>query len=204
MADIVTLHTEGVDWNISLCCRYIWSMPSPSTRRVWIEIWQNALIITITIVTLHTEGVDWNFKNKDYFVETKRSPSTRRVWIEIILNAVLSNTKTVTLHTEGVDWNNLKSVSWYASVVTLHTEGVDWNSTVISRKLCSNSHPPHGGCGLKSEFDLVSTVVEASPSTRRVWIEIAVEGMTEKPKLLPSTRRVWIEILFSFQTLEKN
>ena len=36
-----------------------------------------------------------------------------------------------------------------------------------------NSHPPHGGCGLKSMHKQnLCLIVVMSPSTRRVWIEI--------------------------------
>ena len=54
---------------------------SPSTRRVWIEIWLQEIIDTYT----------------------DASPSTRRVWIEIPHNNIIVNSFCVTLHPEGVD-----------------------------------------------------------------------------------------------------
>ena len=54
---------------------------SPSTRRVWIEIY---------------DGYDDEPLGK-------MSPSTRRVWIEILLFIIIYQHISVTLHTEGVD-----------------------------------------------------------------------------------------------------
>ena len=53
-------------------------------------------------------------------------------------------------------------------------------------RLVSRGHPPHGGCGLKSEQVGSSNGEVASPSTRRVWIEI--EAMT------PNELREWVTL----------
>ena len=127
LSTVVTLHTEGVDWNKKLRSVKRIRFKSPSTRRVWIEIcnW-------LTVVVCNT------------------SPSTRRVWIEMQSWRGTCRNPYVTLHTEGVDWNSTVSkTSRMQSEVTLHTEGVDWNLRVDKRKSKRKCHPPHGGCGLK-------------------------------------------------------
>ena len=58
-----------------------------------------------------------------------------------------------------------------------------------------NSHPPHGGCGLKLNRQARSRRNFGSPSTRRVWIEIALVFVVFIVVWSPSTRRVWIEIV---------
>ena len=148
----VTLHTEGVDWNIF--CFFIHLLSQS--------------------VTLHTEGVDWNqfvavarstfaghpphggcglkYINRDLRICLQMSPSTRRVWIEMGL------------------WPYVRG----RLVVTLHTEGVDWNVILKQKKKKAISHPPHGGCGLKSLNSAMYVLPAMSPSTRRVWIEICV------------------------------
>ena len=122
---------------------------SPSTRRVWIEIFDFYTYLQFLHVTLHTEGVDWNGEiqiRTEHFsshpphggcglkfsllippIFCELSPSTRRVWIEILK---ISASKL------GID-------------VTLHTEGVDWNRIVTKPEVQAYCHPPHGGCGLK-------------------------------------------------------
>ena len=57
-----------------------WLTKSPSTRRVWIEIYIGA-------AGSSRDG----------------SPSTRRVWIEILKTRLVSWVLAVTLHAEGVD-----------------------------------------------------------------------------------------------------
>ena len=104
---LVTLHTEGVDWNqILLISPVVLSLShpphggcglkfinrhlfivdrlSPSTRRVWIEIIHMHRSGESILVTLHTEGVDWNKFRLYAACCTILSPSTRRVWIEIL------------------------------------------------------------------------------------------------------------------------
>ena len=89
----VTLHTEGVDWNII----------------------HNGGCIDFLNVTLHTEGVDWNPAAAKKTEKIEMSPSTRRVWIEIANDRHSHILRTVTLHTEGVDWNVLRSRTLTAS-----------------------------------------------------------------------------------------
>ena len=57
-------------------------MPSPSSRRAWIEI-----------TTTWTKSM------------TKTSPSSRRAWIEIYYDPMLANLGEVALLAEGVDRN---------------------------------------------------------------------------------------------------
>ena len=105
---------------------------------------------------------------------------------------------TVALHPEGVDRNKIIPQLLNENKVALHPEGVDRNAA---------NHSP-------------KTVRNASPSTRRAWIEILFvflspalppvalhpEGVDRNdclictiPELVPSpsTRRAWIEIAFT-------
>ena len=80
----VALHPEGVDRNPAANAPLLSGMPSPSTRRAWIEI---ALMFTFSIAV-------------------PRSPSTRRAWIEILRKLLLHLLfGVVALHPEGVDRN---------------------------------------------------------------------------------------------------
>ena len=73
------------------------------------------------------------------------------MWIEIAnFEEVAIESDDVTLHTEGVDRNKSGADAILFCTVTLHTEGVD-----------RNFRAQKGGAGMS-----------ASPSTRRVWIEI--------------------------------
>ena len=203
---MVTLHTEGVDWNpdiilteeceqLSPSTRRVWIeigissvsisslVWSPSTRRVWIEICRMRWICITYTVTLHTEGVDWNTPCNNDYRACNRSPSTRRVWIEIWQEKKqMKEVNKVTLHTEGVDWNPLVPPHRQKSLtVTLHTEGVDWNCNAVWKCVGTPSHPPHGGCGLKCDSGDLSTQIAKSPSTRRVWIEILIFSINIVP-----------------------
>ena len=79
---------------------------SPSTRRAWIEILNNAPIANINeAVALHPEGVDRNSHR------TSRTTAT-----------------IVALHPEGVDRNDFSYILDYLlKRVALHPEGVDRN-----------------------------------------------------------------------------
>ena len=57
------------------------------------------------------------------------------------------------------------------------------------------SHPLHRGCGLKSEKLRHFRISNGSPSSQRVWIEIAVWRFSpHRTQASPSSQRVWIEI----------
>ena len=148
----VSLHTEGVDWNILKKANFF-----------------------IALVSLHTEGVDWNKSSYIKDVEAERLPphggSGLKWLIIILLNSNRSlpphggsglkyisgrpivyesslpphggsglkllqghevqSRRTVSLHTEGVDWNGAKKILDAYGKVSLHTEGVDWNKKCV-------------------------------------------------------------------------
>ena len=60
--------------------------------------------------------------------------------------------KSVALHPEGVDRNALRALRTCRTDVALHPEGVDRNTPL----------------------EIVNECRDASPSTRRAWIEIAI------------------------------
>ena len=77
-------------------------------------------------VTTHTGGVDWNLTTR-----------------------AKHKTKLVTTHTGGVDWNTTRWLSSLREIVTTHTGGVDWNRSRQVQRVHTQSHHPHGWCGLK-------------------------------------------------------
>ena len=101
----VTFRKEGVDWNICqlcnlfLCFRHlpqgrcglksvssistILCSPSPSARKVWIEIKWVSFETKWKYVTFRKEGVDWNMSPSFFSTSSSSSPSARKVWIEI-------------------------------------------------------------------------------------------------------------------------
>ena len=82
----------------------------------------------------------------------------------------------VTFRKEGVDWNSVQSTPSSAkSPVTFRKEGVDWNCQFVKIKV--------------SCF--------ASPSVRKVWIEISKSEYIARVGKSPSVRKVWIEIYAS-------
>ena len=79
----------------------------------------------------------------------------------------------VTFRKEGVDWNFPHMPYCLKSHVTFRKEGVDWN--------------------IKS--NIAGYILEASPSARKVWIEIWLESeIISTSTRSPSARKVWIEI----------
>ena len=124
---------------------------SPSIRRVWIEIAENAIDYRKCFVTLHTEGVDWNRWNIDSCIYRLR----------------------VTLHTEGVDWNRwIGGICHALPLVTLHTEGVDWNFWHYRYLLKSYLSPSIRRVWIEIDIVIMFFSFYQSPSIRRVWIEI--------------------------------
>ena len=65
-------------------------------------------------------------------------------------------------------------------------------------------HSPHGECGLKFRSKKYREKLNASLSTRRVWIEICYGQFFRKIKKSLSTRRVWIEMLKVFPIILKS
>ena len=108
-------------------------MPSPSSRRAWIEIQPWGVNTGVAPVALLAEGVDRNVPcggiGKLPFV----SPSSRRAWIEICPLFYLGIITLVALLAEGVDRNVFRTF-WNCEPVNvaLLAEGVDRNHTMGS------------------------------------------------------------------------
>ena len=152
-----------------------WSMhsESPSSQRVWIEIWLTVDFFRMVKVALFTEGVDWNWHRTRPNYCSQLSPSSQRVWIEIFFCLVALRAKSVALFTEGVDWNkNWSDTKMKIKNVALFTEGVDWNGYTQPIRYTINCRPLHRGCGLKSGNSSITAIPLSSPSSQRVWIEI--------------------------------
>ena len=169
----VTLFTEGVDWNFFISFSYCSDSGHPLHRGCGLKFDNGKAELSTVNVTLFTEGVDWNkgrlelpshinghplhrgcglkFCGFWHFKNLPWSPSSQRVWIEIVSRCHKHIIMTVTLFTEGVDWNSISAL------------------LMMSRK----GHPLHRGCGLKLPhcYNMVKQL--QSPSSQRVWIEIA-------------------------------
>ena len=79
----VALLAEGVDRNADFSKLLQCSIPSPSSRRAWIEIRVLHISAVTAGVALLAEGVDRNDKLFDLEHSDAKSPSSRRAWIEI-------------------------------------------------------------------------------------------------------------------------
>ena len=90
------------------------------------------------------------------------------------MKVLLASSKEVTLHTEGVDRNYVSSGDVYLEgEVTLHTEGVDRNLPILQGgTLTLVTLHTEGVDRNWKPYEWTEKNVE-SPSTRRVWIEMA-------------------------------
>ena len=50
------------------------------------------------------------------------------------------------------------------------------------------------GVGRNGKHNATGTVVWASPSSRRAWVEIALRDCKRHARASPSSRRAWVEI----------
>ena len=77
--------------------------PSPSMRRVWIEILLGRMSRTdlIQSPSMRRVWIEITYERTD--TELSGSPSMRRVWIEISYQVLKLDGVEVTLHAEGVD-----------------------------------------------------------------------------------------------------
>ena len=169
----VTTHTGGVDWNQTMPWSEFVSLVTTHTGGV---DWNYYYIIQKEFawyVTTHTGGVDWNRRIMQTETHWNKSPPTRVVWIEIIMLIGQENAKespptrvvwieilrfnkvSLTImrhHPHG--WCGLKLKVFCClrnySHVTTHTGGVDWNKNKL----------------------LTLLLIQLSPPTRVVWIEI--------------------------------
>ena len=79
--------------------------------------------------------------------------------------------------------------------VTFREEGVDWNAEQYQMKIFRTiRHLPRGRCGLKSLRRTSYRRFPASPSARKVWIEIVLPCCDREGIMSPSARKVWIEM----------
>ena len=119
----VALLAEGVDRNLPVIWRCCSRLPSPSSRRAWIEIKDKSTYCGISLVALLAEGVDRN-SGKGYI--------TQKGWaVALLAEGVDRNLRnqtadfflTVALLAEGVDRNTVRNV-----------EGVDLGASPSSRR----------------------------------------------------------------------
>ena len=80
----VALLAEGVDRNSEVVPFRSGKIPSPSSRRAWIEISGTPRSGGGAMVALLAEGVDRNFGRLRGKPQHIPSPSSRRAWIEIV------------------------------------------------------------------------------------------------------------------------
>ena len=105
-------------------------------------------------VALLAEGVDRNGLGHVVKPSVYPSPSSRRAWIEITPLCCSFATLAVALLAEGVDRNCYDRVAGISAPVALLAEGVDRNASTDAGRKNNN----------------------ASPSSRRAWIEIPSES----------------------------
>ena len=191
------LKFEDFDYLLSL-------VKSPSARKVWIEIFRRGEKKKWLESHLPRGrcGLKCIVKDEIYCL-WHGSPSARKVWIEIVIE---SNEETcelyVTFREEGVDWNRLRIITYPRHLVTFREEGVDWNSFYEHAIFDFASHLPRGRCGLKYlctythtqdtcvtfreegvDWNMTNKIgtkqIQASPSARKVWIEMPNKHQTK-------------------------
>ena len=103
--------------------------------------------------------------------------------------------KDVALLTEGVDRNS-KAYADYAlrSNVALLTEGVDRNVLSGGIAAWGKGSPSSRRAWIEIAIQCAPCQLIMSPSSRRAWIEILRCQAKSLPELSPSSRRAWIEI----------
>ena len=147
----VALLAEGVDRNSEVVPFRSGKIPSPSSRRAWIEISGTPRSGGGAMVALLAEGVDRNSCCTLFRGSLGVSPSSRRAWIEIACPPTFSRPLDVALLAEGVDRNTDEGyLVDHPIVVALLAEGVDRN---FGRLRGKPQHIP-------------------SPSSRRAQVEI--------------------------------
>ena len=115
------------------------------------NLFENRDFVSVFAVALLAEGVDRNRKYRICHNGTHWSPSSRRAWIEIYHQGGARLRLFVALLAEGVDRNDFDTlVEELDATVALLAEGVDRNRSLTRREQRQ----------------------EASPSSRRAWIEM--------------------------------
>ena len=125
---------------------------SPSTRKVWIEMFE--CLSMHLIKCRHLPHGRCGLKSPPLlcYVRVVWSPSTRKVWIEINIMFRIYD-KAAERHLPHGRCG-LKYSYW------------------IDKYNGGKGHLPHGRCGLKFLKIFCLRMVKLSPSTRKVWIEI--------------------------------
>ena len=143
----VALLAEGVDRNPVLVHVLPLVLPSPSSRRAWIEIF---FVPRCAFVVLSPSSRRAWIEISYFFHPPNGplSPSSRRAWIEIRNGAWGRQILGVALLAEGVDRN---PVSLFRSTmpfgVALLAEGVDRNLPKCRQADHKSGRPPRGGRG---------------------------------------------------------
>ena len=205
LADKVTTHTGGVDWNT---LNYTMSANQQVTTHTggvdWNSHWQLQVPYLVKVTT-HTGGVDWNLPDVEDGIEWTShhphgwcglkfniifmrrhcimSPPTRVVWIEIELSISDIINIDVTTHTGGVDWNCCTTV--IIDIIRCHHPhgwcGLKYRW--VARAVMLMSHHPHGWCGLKS-YSIYYKVLYATVTTHTGGVDWnfveAVAGFNHK------------------------
>ena len=184
-------------------------LPSPSARKVLIEILlQSCLLLpgSVTfckegvdwnvemgydvpkiLVTFHKEGVDWNFSGH----ETKTSGNVTFRKEGVDWNNQINRYQResfVTFRKEGVDWNYATEMNSGTGVVTFRKEGVDWNS-----KRHTLTSQEQNVTFRKEGVDWNCLCIICS-KLGRCGLKFKVCGIKITPHGSPSAGKVWIEI----------
>ena len=134
------------------------SRGSPSARKVWIEIWRTKLVQS----------------------KSKRHLPRGRCGLKCRISIKQKSNFLVTFREEGVDWN----LSWLRSIVN---------------KL--DRHLPRGRCGLKSLLGVgAKTLDEVTFREEGVDWNMTNKIGTKQIQASPSARKVWIEMPNKHQT----
>ena len=133
------------------------------------------------------------------------SPSSRRAWIEIIIYQRHQRYILVALLAEGVDRNNSRFCATVpVNIVALLAEGVDRNLWLKRLHLLPLVALLAEGVDRNKLRITVDFAAIKSPSSRRAWIEIDNQRLTEFRPGSPSSRRAWIEIQTSHRSSPQN
>ena len=123
-------------------------------------------------VALLAEGVDRNYAGMMENHGTGRSPSSRRAWIEIAHQCQRNRLPLVALLAEGVDRNYTVEAEQTGATVALLAEGVDRNIMSARSLLHELVALLAEGVDRNRSLTRREQRQEASPSSRRAWIEI--------------------------------
>ena len=191
----VALLAEGVGRN-DYCVNDVIGLyeASPSSRRAWVEIFPNPRARAVMVVALLAEGVGRNRLWMRVPLSASASPSSRRAWVEIAQKVCRPFGQFVALLAEGVGRNNGGVLAFPLPNVALLAEGVGRNrpnprglhpkcvallAEGVGRNFfrCVRVQIPRvallaEGVGRNRQNCACRTSRDASPSSRRAWVEI--------------------------------